>query len=359
MAQQSLDNPQADNQRVEQGALVPEDEKFWRRYSPHHEFPLSSTASIALHFLAIAVLVLGAVLAAKWGLSDSEKPLPISMMDEPGGGGEPEGKDTGTGAGVVQSKEATESPSNAVPQASPTPKENLDVPKVDPLTLPQVQDPSNRYIGESSEAMKELAKLDEQTRKNLFNSLRDPPKGKGGSGSGGGKGAGTGTGTGSGTGHGEGTLTKRQRRKLRWVIGFQLTAFNDRALFLDHLRQLAALQAVLAIPDPSGRCYVYHDLNGRPPQGRLEDISKMDRIWFTDHRRETTTTFAKELNLPFIPPRLIVFFPRELEERLAKMEEEFRGQKEDEIREHIRFLVVPRRGTYDVTIDPDQSGSEP
>jgi hypothetical protein len=342
MAQQSLDNSRADGQLLEQEALVPEDEKFWQRYSPHHEFPLSSAASVALHVMAIAVLVLGAVLAAKWGLGDFEKPIPISIMDEPGGGGQPQGNDTGTGAeGAVQSKEANETPSNPVTQAPPTPKENLDAPKVDPLTLPQPQDASGRYIDESAEAMKGLAKLDEQTRKNLFNSLRDPAKGKGGTGTGGGKGGGTGTGTGSGTAPGEGNLSTRQKRVLRWEVNFRVMSPED------HLRQFAALGAILAIPDPQGRYHVFRDLDRRI--GRVEDLSNINRIWFIDRNPETVAGISSVLRMPQ-PPVLIAFFPEDLEKRMADMEQRYRGQREDDIHEKFVFQVVPRGGTYELVV---------
>ncbi len=169
--------------------LVPDDERFWRRYSPHHEFPLSSAASIALHVMAVAVLVLGGVLAAKWGLGDSEKPIPISMMDDPGGGGQPEGKDAGTGSqGAVQSTRRAESPSNTVSTAYAGTEGEPEGSHDRSRAVAETRGSERRYIDESAEAMKGLAKLDEQTRKNLFNSLRDPAKGKGGTGTGGGKG---------------------------------------------------------------------------------------------------------------------------------------------------------------------------
>ena len=347
MAKQSLDNSQADGQLLEHEALVPEDERFWQRYSPHHEFPLSSVASVALHVLAIAVLVVGGVLAAKWGLGDFDKPIPISIMDDPGGGGQPEGKDAGTGGeGAVQSKEATESPSNAVADASQAPKENLEKPTVDPVNLPKIQDPSARYIDESAEAMKGLAKLDEQTRKNLFNSLRDPAKGKGGSGTGGGKGGGTGTGTGSGTAPGEGNnLNVRQKRVLRWEVTFRVMTPED------HLRQFAALGAILAVPDPQGRYHVFRDLDRRV--GRVEDLSNINRIWFIDRNPETVAGISSLLRMPQ-PPVLIAFFPQALEKRMAEMEQRYRGQREDDIREKFVFQVVPRGGTYEVVVGERQ-----
>jgi hypothetical protein len=344
MAEKSLEDSKANGQLVEEEALVPEDERFWQRYSPHHEFPLSTSASVALHVVAIAVLVLGGVLAAKWGLGDSEKPIPISMMDEPGGGGQPEGKDAGTGSeGAVQSKEATESPSNTVADATPVPKENLNAPTVDPVDLPKIQDPSARYIDESAEAMKGLAKLDEQTRKNLFNSLRDPAKGKGGSGTGGGKG--TGTGTGSGTASGEGNLNVRQKRVLRWEVNFRVMSPED------HLRQFAALGAILAVPDPQGRYHVFRDLYKR--SGRVEDLSNINRIWFIDRNPETVAGISSLLRMPQ-PPVLIAFFPQDLEKRMAEMEQRYRGQREDDIHEKFVFQVVPRGGTYEVVVGDRQ-----
>ena len=43
--------------------LIPPDEEFWEKYSPHYEFPLSTVGSIALH---IAGLVLFLVLCSCW-----------------------------------------------------------------------------------------------------------------------------------------------------------------------------------------------------------------------------------------------------------------------------------------------------
>jgi hypothetical protein len=356
MAQESVENLSADGQQAEQ-ELVPQDDRFWKRYSPHHEFPLSSAASVALHVMAIAVLILGGILAARWGFGDSEKPIPLSMLDEPGGGGQSDGNPTGAGGdAAVQPKEAAsnESKSNALAQAPTTPKETLTDPKADPLALPEIQDAQGRFINESNDAIQGLKKLDEAARKKLFNSLADPAKGKGGTGTGGGKGAGAGPGTGSGTGPGEGTLSKRQKRMLRWKVNFDLRGYSDRDLVQDHIRQFAALQAILAVPNPQGRCYVFRDLNERPPTYRVEDISGMDRIPFFDRDPKTAFAFGRELNLPFTPRVLIVFFPKSLEERLVQLEEQFRGQKEDDIREEIQFVVVRQGGTYDVIIRPGQ-----
>src|SRR5262245_40269154 len=35
---------------------APPEERFWKRYSPHHEFPLSGSASTAIHIVAIVLV---------------------------------------------------------------------------------------------------------------------------------------------------------------------------------------------------------------------------------------------------------------------------------------------------------------
>src|SRR5690348_3820830 len=48
--------PQADAHEPEQTTWL---QRFWRRYSPYGEFPISSGASIALHILVAVSLALG------------------------------------------------------------------------------------------------------------------------------------------------------------------------------------------------------------------------------------------------------------------------------------------------------------
>src|SRR5262249_57664525 len=41
--------------------LVPPEERFWKRYSPHHEAPLSGVVSFVLHGFVIGLMALAAV----------------------------------------------------------------------------------------------------------------------------------------------------------------------------------------------------------------------------------------------------------------------------------------------------------
>src|SRR5260370_39371183 len=50
-------NNQANAKPKAPAGPAPAEEPFWNRYSPHHEFPLSSATSIALHVLALVFLI--------------------------------------------------------------------------------------------------------------------------------------------------------------------------------------------------------------------------------------------------------------------------------------------------------------
>src|SRR5439155_17557983 len=86
--------PEKANSKVkEKPSLIPPDERFWQRYSPHHEFPLSSATSGLVHLLVLGILVLGARALANLNL-----PLPVDTIEVGGGsGGSPEGEEGGHG----------------------------------------------------------------------------------------------------------------------------------------------------------------------------------------------------------------------------------------------------------------------
>ena len=73
--------------------LVPPDERFWQRYSPHAEFPLSGAGSLAIHILVFGLLGLLAWLGAVL-FSHSSRSLPVEAvrLDLGGGGGNPRGQ---------------------------------------------------------------------------------------------------------------------------------------------------------------------------------------------------------------------------------------------------------------------------
>src|SRR5436190_2723603 len=82
--------------------VLPE-ERFWKRYSPHHEFPLSTVSSFVVHALGFGLLVLGAILMARFGFRD--KPIEVDTVSVGGGGGNEFGFGNAPNTGVLPSGE--------------------------------------------------------------------------------------------------------------------------------------------------------------------------------------------------------------------------------------------------------------
>src|SRR5262249_24656059 len=189
------------------------DERFWVRYSPHHELPLSATGSVTLHALVFGLLLLAGVIAAVLGWSGT-KPHNTPFELASGGGG-PTGKpNPETGRGEILPPEAIDNADRdkpLLPEIAPvqplTPQERKNIA---PLR-PQDEAAPQRWREHATAAEKALAKIDEQTHQKWADGLRRST-GAGGPGDKGGRGKGKGVGVGDGTLPGQtqqGTLTKR------------------------------------------------------------------------------------------------------------------------------------------------------
>lgn len=339
----------------------PPEEQFWKRYSKHHELPLSSVTSIALHALIIGAIVALGVWGARLGFGEGDKPVDIAgLLEEGGGGGSPDGSADAKpeekvthGAEVAQRNQA-----ETAPTRPPEHKTELNVPTPTPQPKIEFKEKSSdaeRLIQESESAVGTLAessKAAEDLLKNLGPAGGSPaPAGRGGPGSGGGMGSGHGARTGPGTGNGPGdgrggTLSQRAKRVLRWHMIFRPRGPDD------HLHQLAALGAILAFPQPGNRYYVVRDPDARPAHGQIEDVSKLNRIFWMDQEPNVAQELIRVLGLRVMPANyFVVFFPEELEKQMSEMELQYRQKPENEIdiREKFEFDVVPDgRGGYRV-----------
>src|SRR5579871_5912480 len=344
--------PSGNNQppHPDTGTLIPPEEKFWQRYSPHHEFPLSSVASLCLYGLAVLLAWAVVVFAMKRG--EDYASLPVEPITIAGGGGNVEGSgDVGPGDRPVVKKDVMR---DVKPEANPTPNAvakdvKLDDVTPDPLTLPEIKDQKERIIGESNAAVLALNNVSVDARKQLFQGLGPVSKGKGGSGEGGGKGKGKGKGEGDLEGEGKGTLNVRQKRILRWVMMFNTYDGTD------YLTQLRELGAILAIPDPAGGGYlVDRDLRRAPAKWEHEDLASIKRIFWIDDKPASVGSLSRALRLPAPPPHIVAFFPESLEKKLLDKEmkygQRFGRMREDEIKE-TRFKVVRRGGTYEPEVE--------
>src|SRR5688572_16741712 len=83
----------SDNQiKSKMQRLVPPEPKFWKRYSPHHEFPWSALISVAIYLLGGLLIFALVRLALKDNEDKKSLPVATATIGEPeGSGGNPQG----------------------------------------------------------------------------------------------------------------------------------------------------------------------------------------------------------------------------------------------------------------------------
>lgn len=310
--------------------LVPPEERFWKRYSPHNEFPLSGVVTATFYVLVGVALVVFAFKKIPW-LMDKE-PLPVEPIEFAGGGGSGgQGGNNGRGNDPNPPEDVPDTedklPDSVKPKVPLSEIPHTPVKTSDYADVVAPDDASSaQYFDNGNLAVVSFGAMKEGARKTAMDGLRGTP-GNGGNGNGGDPGPGTGTGKGK-------LLNDRQKRVLRWTMMF------DTINGPDYLTQLAWLKAYIAVPTPNGYL-VIRDLTARPAAGKVEDLKDLKRIFWVDNRPESVRPLVQALGLKDVPDHIVAFFPPELEEDLLKKELKFKGLKEDEIQE-TRFRVIKR-----------------
>jgi hypothetical protein len=318
----------------------PAEAPFWVKYSKHHELPISSLVSLAWHALAL-VLIIAVAFFVSWK-NDADMPIESVQIGPAGGGGNPLGVGPGRGdGGLVEAATQRDLPPDAVLPKEPLADiTDLQINAADLLNDLNIDKESQRemtkIIERGTQASRKLKDLDKKTREGLLG------QGKGGPGSGGGAGTGDGPGTGAGEGPNSGSI--RAARKLRWTIMFNTVSGQD------YLRQLDTLGAILAVKGPDGELKTIRNLLERPAKLEVEDLQKLNRIFWIDDKPETVEQLAHALGLPFTPPQVIALFPYKFERELLDKELKFRNRKEAEIQE-TRFQILMRGGkSYQIVV---------
>lgn len=313
--------------------LAPPSEEFWDKYSPHHEFPLSSVGSIALHIGGVVLILLALWLLSRLAISD-KTPVPMRVMSlATDGDGQP---GRGSGGGETR-KEDVDPVVQALPKREVPNAEIEKVVKDITPYLPKVPSVKDGLRPEDLPTPKKIAGLDDATKKALMDGMSGQ-KGKG-------PGAGTGPGA-EGTGGGNAAdPSSSANRAVRWELNFKTADGRD------YLAQLAAMKATLVIPQPSDwkTNKVYRNLGAGQPVGEPFDMEKLPSLFFVDDDAGSATRLARSLGLDFSPPHFIAFFPKDIEEELAQKEREFRGRKESEIFS-TTFKILVRDGRPTIVV---------
>ncbi len=333
-------------------ALVPPDERFWTRYSPHYELPLAGAASVMLHGLALAALMLGGLAYLFSGGEESKPPrMQMVMVEGLGEGGIP-GLDGEPGLpGTQGPAERSERTVQAEPpdqnQAALTTKLPIQEPATDDqlvVPTPSVLEatPNDALIEDlqglltdADQRVKDIekAKQDAAKAKELADQAKRQkdkaaivasvagPNNRGGNsrpgGQGGGGGRGNKFGAGTGTGGAGGSATKQEILAWRWR--FDLTGGGR-----EHAEKLHSVGVTVAFPDPLGGFLVVHDLSKRPVQLKKDSLAAYkDAVKWYNTKPESVQALAQELRLPFVPRFVMLLLPKDREEKMAAEEARF------------------------------------
>lgn len=319
--------PDTDSSRRPNGNLpmLPE-ERFWKRHSPHHEFPLSGAASVALHLLAVAALVVAGLYLI--GRRDEGKPIPADVIDLDGAEGKlpGDGSDPTKPPGAVN-KEAvgTDHPASPIHPAD-VPKVQLNEPVAPQLALPHDPD----AIGQSLEQAEKLKQTLNQLRKGIGNGDYQGPRSSNNQ-------------PGGPLGK-RASLNERTARMDRWIMVFDTLNGHD------YLHQLSALGAFLGVPMPENQYQIFRDLKQRPAQGKIEDVGALNRIFWFDSKPASVRSLAEALQLEKVPSHFAAFFPQSLEAELLQKELDYRNRPESEI-ENTWFRVQRKGRSYEVVVE--------
>jgi len=324
--------------------LLPPEEKFWERYSPLNEAPLSGVSSTVMHLLAIG-LILGIFWVNQFFKFDEEnRSLPVEpiRLTGGGGGGNPRGSGTGPGdpGDIVRSEqESGELPPDDVNSKAKPP----ELQELNPSIAPKIESDFGKEV-KPTKQLNSLAGLGDQSRDNLRKSIGGG--GKGGSGSGGGRDTGMDKGEGGGKGDGKG-LNAREKRVLRWAL-----LFNTKS-GIDYRDQLVGLGAIVAVPSKEeGHYSVIRDL--KKPAPKVEDVTSMNRIFWIDDKPESVRALFQAMNQP-VPSAFVAFFPKDVEDRMLRLElayteQKYRTRDENRIQE-TRFDVIKDGDKYDIKVN--------
>ncbi|MCU0704589.1 MAG: hypothetical protein MUF18_11485 [Fimbriiglobus sp.] len=308
---------------------------FWHTYSPRFEMPISYVVSgLVIALLALLAALVLWIQAQPAGDYKEGPKLGLTDGDDAFGEGE-------AGQGGVADP-------TVLGQNAPTRDDAKEIlPDID-TTLPQVkedlaksfnlEDPTS-IIPLNDTKMAPYAALDKALRDQILGigqKKGDGTTGKGGEG-GNPNGAGTGTGADS-----------TRARTMRWVIAFRTASGRD------YLDQLQSLGAKIIVPTADGKGALYfRDLSGNPPVGKpitdpdWQELSGL--VQFSDYTARTRQDVGQALGMGNLPKGFWAYFPKTLEQELAKKEVGFQQRRSEDI-EETKFECVMKNGKYELVV---------
>lgn len=324
--------------------LMPPDERFWKRYSPHYELPLAGATSFFIHGIAIGILAVGGLAFLFRGGAEATPPPQMDvLMAEAGAGfgglgGDPglpglPGAPSKTEQGPQVADNSNERPdpsSDPVSELPTIPEIPLDLPSSDSLPDPaesSLQDALNKLKQEAEKYGKPLpSKPAVSAKAGPGTKAGGTPGGQNGQGGSGGDGKGKGPGKGPG---GVGRKATDQEIKA-WRWRFDLAGTPK-----EHADKLDRAGLIIAIPEPGagrpdpekGPYLLASDLKRRPiPLAKIDLAKYQDSVKWYNSKPDSVRGLIEELKLPFVPPFVVLLLPKDRETKMAAEERRFAQQ---------------------------------
>ena len=138
-------------------------------------------------------------------------------------------------------------------------------------------------------------------------------------------------------------------RNMRWVLRFRVDSGRN------YLEQLKVMGAEILVPYPnnSDKCLLFSNLsnlNERKDAGDDDMRRLSNKIKFSDSRREAVKAVSQTLALDFSPTSFWAFFPKGIEDELAKKETSYKNRRAEDIDETI-FRVKVNDSSYEFIVD--------
>jgi hypothetical protein len=344
--------------------LVAPEERFWKRYSPHHECSLASATAIFAHAVTVGVLAIGgiAVLFAE-GREPTRPPDMSSVSIDTHGtsdfrdGGRPKlpGEPDGT------AKE-TESPWLDGDRGVPDPGQDDDLP---PLPRSSLELRAASAAASHDDVIPQLTKIgkDAEKRSNvpdISGSSAGPKK----TGTGGGPKGNRGEGGTGGPGR-EGGPVGSPRAQAEQEVKARRWQFDLSGLPREHAEKIDKTGVILAVPDPkagdvdprSAPLLLITDLKRRPAEIQAARAGQFaDSVKWYNVSRDSVNGLAEELKLPFMPRCFILLLPKDRETKMAQAEARYAQRKGNEINKikMTRFDFRLQNGTYEPVVVAQQ-----
>ncbi len=338
---------QVSNNQAAQPEVILPDENFWKCYSPHNEFPLSTVCSVFLHAAFVGFILFMGWYVGLYRSGEKAKPLPIKLVAIEGGGGTG-GNGLGLGVGplIPGNTNKTESVSDIEPKKKVIKnKQELKDPVKKKIEIAKTNVPvDDRGFQLLTKKAKQEMELMAKELKSKGNSL--PPNLGGSPGTGGGRGGGDGKGIGKGKGPGVGdsktgvVLTKQQQRAARWSILFNAKSDED------YRQKLQAMRVILWIVY-QGRIQRFDFSTGFLQHSTPRNAQDLKKVHWRMDDPSDRGRLARAFNLKYIPSAVALFLPERKEAELKFLErQKAGGVPENLIRRTVFKVDRQANGTF-------------